>query len=281
MLALSYALWFCSIAVLALTGYQRLQVRVQAYLKLRTEEARMQLEDMFVYTSQGRLIILYLLVPPALGIFAWLATGWWWCGVFGVAAGAVMPKMLLRFAHAARRRKFEAQLVDTLLLVTSSLRAGLSLLQSFTVATEEMPPPVNQEFGLLLKETRMGVNLEEALTHLSQRMPSDDMNLFVTAVLVARETGGDLTMIFSRLVETIRERKKIKEKIKTLTFMARAQGILMVLLPIVFMGVTYTANHDNFKFFMDDPMGRLMLAGVLAIQIFSAVLFARFSRSPL
>jgi len=192
-----------------------------------------------------------------------------------------VPKLTVPFVKAKRNKLFHTQLVDGLLLLSSCLRAGLSMLQSFTVIAEEMPAPINQEFGLILKETRMGINLDEAMTHFKQRMPSDDTGLFVTAVLVARESGGDVTAIFTRLVETLRERKKIREKIKTLTFMARMQAVVMALLPIAFSYSVSKIDPNHFTFFLNDPVGKLLLAGIVVIQIFGAYLFLRFSRSPL
>jgi tight adherence protein B len=155
------------------------------------------------------------------------------------------------------------------------------MLQAFGVIAEEMPPPISQEFGLLLKETRMGVSMEDAVAHLRARMPSDDMNLFATAVLVARETGGDITHIFGRLVETMRERKKLKEKILTLTFMARMQGIIMACLPFAFGYLVYQINREYFDFFLKDEFGRMLLVGIVFLQTIGFVLFARFSKAPI
>ena len=276
-----YGLMFGSAAILGLAAYPPMVVRIKTYLERRAGEAKFYLEDMFLDLSQHRLQLLYGCAPVGLALFAWLSTGMWPAGIVGAALGLVVPKLFIRYLHQARRKKFNNQLVDGLLLLSSCLRAGLSMLQSFTVVAEEMPPPISQEFGLLLKETRMGVNLEEAMMHLKQRMPSDDTNLLATAILVARETGGDITSVFSQLVETIRERKKIKERIKTLTFMARMQGIIMSLLPIAFSYVVYTIDKNHFKFFLTDPTGKMLLAGVVALQLFGASLFMRFSKSPL
>jgi tight adherence protein B len=199
----------------------------------------------------------------------------------GVGLGLMVPKAMVPLMKAKRYNMFHGQLVDGLLMISSCVRAGLSMVQAFTVLAEEMPAPISQEFGLLLKETRMGVNLDEAMIHFRERMPSDDTNLFVTAVLVARETGGDITAIFTRLVDTLRERKKIKEKIKTLTFMARMQAVVMAMLPVVFSLVIHKMDPNHFKFFLTDTAGQIMLACIVVVQIFGAFLFMRFSRSPL
>ncbi len=276
-----YGLMFGSVAIAGMASYPPLVQRVRQYVELRASQATLQLEDMFVSLSHRRLQLMYVLAPAVLGLVLWVISMSWWLGVVGVGLGLLVPKAMVPAMKARRYKQFHGQLVDGLLLLSSCVRAGLSMIQAFTVLAEEMPPPINQEFGLLLKETRMGVSLDEAMIHFRQRMLSDDTNLFVTAVLVARETGGDVTAIFTRLVETLRERKKIKEKIKTLTFMARMQAVVMGMLPVVFSFVVYKMDPNHFLFFLHDPVGKLLLAGVVVVQIFGAYLFMRFSKSPL
>lgn len=281
MMLLIYTFGFGSVALLGLASYPPLVSRVKGYLERRASEATLQLDDMFLNLSQHKLQLLYLAAPPVLGLLCWAISGNGLIAVVGASLGLLVPKIMVPLMKARRYKQFHAQLVDSLLLLSSCLRAGLSMMQAFTVVAEEMPSPISQEFGLLLKETRMGISIEEAMLHFRQRMSSDDTNLFVTAVLVARETGGDVTAIFSKLVETLRERKKIKEKIKTLTFMARMQGIVMALLPIGFSYVVYSIDRNHFTFFLQDSLGKVLLAGIVVLQLFGAYLFMRFSRSPL
>ncbi len=272
---------FSSAAVLGMAAYPPLMERIKAYLRQRAAEASLQMDDMFLTLSNHRLQLMYLGLPVGLALLFWLGTGFPAAAVLGLVIGIPIPKFLLKQMKSQRRKLFQAQLVDGLLIISSCLRAGLSMLQSFTIVAEEMPTPISQEFGLILKESRMGVSLDEAMIHFRQRLPSDDSNLFVTAVLVSRETGGDITAVFTRLVETLRERKKIKEKIKTLTFMAKLQGIVMGLLPLAFIYVTYTTSPSHFQFFLKDSTGQVMLLMVVVGQIIGFLLFLRFSRSPL
>lgn len=278
---LIYGLWFGAVALAGVGAYPLVVRRFDVYTRRRALQTSEELGDMFVDLPQHNVWMLYLLAPLVIGGLAWFLTGRWLVGVATAPLGLVAPQMIVAHMVRARKQKFYGQLVDGLLLLSSSLKAGLSMIQAFTVLTEEMQPPIAQEFGLVLKETRMGVNLEEAMLHLKERMPSDDVNLFVTAVLVARETGGDVTRIFTRLVETLRERKKIKERIKTLTFMARMQGIIMGMLPFVFGWVVYSMNPQHFEFFLHDPAGRLAAGAIGMLTAMSAVLFIRFARSPM
>ena len=281
LLWLAFGLGFGSAALGGVAGYLPLSERMTVSLHRRTAAASSQLSEMFLTLPPRTVWLLYAFSPALVGVLAWLATGKVLAGCVGAVAGVALPKLILAQARRTYVKRFHGQLVDALLLLSSSLKAGLSMAQAFTVVVEEMPPPIAQEFGLVLKEIRMGVNLDEAMAHLKRRLPLDDLTLFITAVLVARETGGDITHVFRRLVETMRERKKLKERIKTLTFMARLQGIIMALLPVAFGFLVYQMDHQYFQFFFTDPMGRVMLAGVILLQCMGGLLFLRFSRSPL
>lgn len=276
-----YGLWFGAAALLGAASYPSLTRRLTAYFHEKATEAGEQLSEMFMEWSHQRLWLAYVLSPIAMGGFGWLLAKHVLGGMVGLVIGVLLPRIVLRYAQRVRQQRFQTQLMDGLLLLSSSLKAGLSMLQAFTVLAEEMPAPISQEFGLALKETRMGVNLDEAMTHLKGRMPSEDVNLFVTAVLVARETGGDITHVFSRLVETLRERKKLKERVKTLTFMARMQGVVMAMLPIMFAYLVYQMNPGYLRFFITDPTGKSLLVVVIVLQLVGMIMFARFSRSPL
>lgn len=278
---LAYLLGFGSIALAGVSIYPNLASRLRLIMSRRVEEASVQLEDMFMAISRQRLQLLYVIAPLVLGGLLWMTTGHWAAGAVGAVVGLLVPRFVLRMTQRRRAQQFHNQLVDSLLLMSSCLRAGLSMTQSFAVVAEEMPAPISQEFGLVLKEVRMGVNLDEAMDHLMKRMPSDELHMFISTVLVARETGGDVTLVFTRLVVTLRERKKIKEKIKTLTFMAKLQGIIMALLPVAFFLVTVSVNKSHFTFFVNDPDGRMLLLAVIVMQAMSTALFMRFSRSPI
>lgn len=275
-----YSLVFGSTAMAALAGYPTLLRKGNEYFTRRVSEAGLQLEDMFMDVSKRRLMLFYVLTPVILG-FLGLTLKSTWGALIGVVVGLIVPKFVLQRLRAIRYKKFHEQLVETLLQISSCLRAGLSMIQAFSVVVEEMPRPASDEFGLILKESRMGVPLDGAMLHFKERMPSDDTNLFVTTVLVARETGGDVTAVFTQLVETLRERRKVKERVRTLTFMPRMQALIMVFIPIIFMYVTYATDPGHVQFFMTDPLGKVLLAGMIMVQFFSWYLFLRFSRSPL
>ena len=162
--------------------------------------------------------------------------------------------------------------------MSSCLKGGLTLIQSFKVLSEEMAMPLSHEIALLIKEVQVGVSLEEALVRLGKRTPSEEIDLIVSAVLVARETGGDLTKVFSRLVATIRDRKKLKEMIQTLTVQARLQAVLISLLGPVFAMIVVKINPEHFTIMWENEMGRIALIAACFLQFLGIVMIIIFGK---
>jgi len=164
-----------------------------------------------------------------------------------------------------------------MMIISSSLKAGLSFLQSIEVLCEEMPPPVSQEFGLILSENKLGISMELALKKLRQRIPTEEVNLIVTSILIARESGGNLPLVLSRLTDTIRDNLKLKEKIGTLTLQGRMQGIIMVLLPIGFAYFVYKQNPGHFDVMLQTDIGRKLLGLAIVLQIIGMIMIKKIS----
>ncbi|MDD5441769.1 MAG: type II secretion system F family protein, partial [Candidatus Omnitrophica bacterium] len=143
---------------------------------------------------------------------------------------------------------------------------------------EEMTPPISQEVSLLNREIKMGVPLEEALIRMDKRMPSEEMTLVSSAIIVARETGGDLTKVFAKLVETIRDRLKLKELIATLTLQSRLQAIIISLLGPAFFFIVRKMRPDHFDIMWQTELGRILMIIALVLQIIGFVLIIIFGR---
>ncbi len=185
-----------------------------------------------------------------------------------------LPRQVVRSLHRRYLERFDDQLADALTMAASALRSGLSLPQALDLVTREMPAPIGQEFALALKEQRVGKTLEEALDAMADRLPSLDLALVVNAVLVLRETGGNLSETFDTIVHTISERDKVRGKIKTLTAQGVAQGIILTGMPFVLAWLLHLLKADYMRplfttlagwvllFFM----GLMLLVGGLMIR---------------
>jgi tight adherence protein B len=190
--------------------------------------------------------------------------------VVGLGLGLFLPRIFVQRQQSKRLNDFNSQLPDMLNLMVNGLRAGFSTMQALEAVSKELPPPINTEFRRVVQEMQLGIPMEKALDNLVNRIPSDDLDLVITAVNVQREVGGNLAEVLSTISHTIRERIRIKGEIKTLTTQVSYSGKFLALIPIILSGVLWLVNRAYFmQFFSADPP----ICGY-AILICSAILIA-------
>jgi tight adherence protein B len=163
------------------------------------------------------------ITQPLLGLFTGL--------VFAVS-GWLAPHYYVLWRGRRRLQRFVNQLGDTIGLMANSLRAGYSLLQTMDLVARESAPPMSEEFRRVVREVGLGVPLQDALDHLLERIPSEDLDLLVTAIAINHEVGGNLAQILEIIGETIRERVRIKGEIRVLTAQQSLSGYIISLLPV-------------------------------------------------
>lgn len=180
----------------------------------------------------------------------------------GGLIGLQIPRIYMGIKASGRLRAFDNQLSDTLNLWVNSLRSGYSVLQGMEAIATELPPPVSKEFERVVQEVRLGLNMSQALGNMLRRVPSEDLDLVVTAVNIQREVGGNLSEILDIISFTIRERVRIKGEIRTLTAQGRASGWVVGLLPVGLALVLYRINPGYISelWAMDKPY---ILPGIL------------------
>lgn len=144
---------------------------------------------------------------------------------------AGMPFLWLKVMFWRRLKLFNGQILDTLLLLSNAVKAGYSLLQAMEMISRESPPPMGKEFARVVRETQLGITVEDALVNLRDRLPSDDLDLVVTVVLIQRQIGGNMSEILDKIAHTVRERMRILGQISTLTAQGRMSGIVIGGLP--------------------------------------------------
>ena len=246
--------------------------------QVRREQAIVkELDKNFYDLGRERIMRLQFILPLVLGILAFVFFQSFLMAVFGAVFGLFIPGLLLKIRAGQRRNKFNNQILDAIMVLSSSLKGGLSLLQALEVLTEEMPAPMSQEMGLVVRENKMGVSLEDCLVHLNKRMDMEELHLVVNSILVARETGGDLTKVLARLSITIRDNRKLKDSIKTLTLQGRLQGIIMSALPFLFVWWVLMFNRKHFDIMLNSQQGRVLLIVAVVLQLVGMILIKKFS----
>ncbi len=180
------------------------------------------------------------------------------------------PFLWLNFLIKRRLTKFHSQLPEALEMLSRSLRAGHSLGAGFGLISQEMANPLAREFGRCFDEQNLGVSLEQSLEAMTMRIPNLDLRFFATAVILQRQTGGDLAEILDKIGRLIRSRFRLAGQIQALTGEGRLSGIVLLALPPgLFLMMMFTNRGYVMKLFTD-PMGQWMLAGAILLQLVGA-----------
>jgi tight adherence protein B len=181
-----------------------------------------------------------------------------------LAVGAYfVPYLVIRHMEQKRREKLEMQLVDGLTTLASGVRAGLNLVQAFELLEQNHSAPIKQEFGAILREYQMGMDLNQAMRNASDRINSPLYRLTFTAIEMHRVRGGDTGQSLDRIAESIRDIQRLEGKLDALTSQGRTQATMMAVMPLVFLAILYLIMPDQVGLLFIDNLGRLILLGVV------------------
>ena len=213
-------------------------------------------------------LILVLGLGVALAVDMLLARPFVGVGL-GVGAG-LLPLAYARHRKQKRTLRFEEQFPDALDMLTSALRAGLALTAAIQVVAEEAPDPVGKEFRVLFEENRLGVDMKHAVQMLAERVDSVEARLFATALILQRETGGNLAEVLDGTAAVIRDRFRILRDVRTMTAQARLSGGILMLLPLMLAAAIIVLAPDYLRGLAKDPVGKYLIpiAGVLQVTGF-------------
>ena len=186
-----------------------------------------------------------------------------------------MPLMWLMWRRKRRFKKFAAQLPDAMEMLARALRSGQSIGYGFSMIGSEMPMPISREFGRAFEEQNLGIPLEETLVSMTERVPNLDLKFFSTAVILQRQTGGDLAEILDKIGTLIRDRFRIWGQVQALTGEGRLSGIILLALPFVLFLVVYYLNPDYVTVLFTDPMGKKLLMVGIVMQVLGAIVIRK------
>lgn len=189
---------------------------------------------------------------------------------FAIVSGilfACLPFAYVSFMRKKRLGKYSEYLPDALAMMCNALKAGQSLNACFSLVSEQAPAPLGPEFARCYEEQNLGIPLETALIEMSKRAPNVDLKFFATAVILQRQTGGDLCEILDKIARLIRERFQIHGMIMALTGEGRLSGAVLLGLPPVLTGVMFFLNPEYIMRLFTHPIGHQMLAGAAVAQV--------------
>lgn len=186
----------------------------------------------------------------------------------GLVLGLFLPRFYVKYRRGKRLKDFGNQLGDAINLLANGLRSGYSLLQAMDAVAQEMPPPIAEEFQRIVREIGLGLTSERAMNNMLRRIPSEDLDLMITAVNVQHEVGGNLAEILETISHTIRERVRIKGEIRVLTAQQTISGYVLSFLPVALGLILYAMNPDYMGAMFQDTCGiAMLLVGVVMMVI--------------
>ena len=229
--SLGALLWAAAFFFFALMVLGVLQRAWAQYQERYVAKSMNDLSDMFLFVEPGQIVLLNIASMIVLAAIAYWLGGWFFAGLAG-AGGFFVPLGAVRFYRGRRVERFNRQLTDALQQMSNALRAGLTFTQALEQVGKESAPPLRQEFGLFIKEVKLGVPVDEALVNMAARVGSEDLELVATSTNIARALGGNMAEMFEIIAATIRERFRIEGKISSLTSQGKLQGMIVSSLPL-------------------------------------------------
>lgn len=246
----------------------------------KRSEIMMHMKLLGMDVNEGKVTRLLLMSSFGLGLLffmlAWpnVSVGFF-LGVSAGIAGAQTPPLIFKSMYEKRCGLFVDQMVDALTIMANGVKSGSNPQQAMQRVVEIMGNPVSAEFGQVITQTQFGQSFEEALTDLGERIPRPDVQMFVTAINILKETGGNMSETFETIVSTIRERQKLEKKIAAMTAQGVMQGIIITSIPFVLLGVFYFIDPSYIAPLFSTTMGLVMLAAMLGLQIIGGVMIKK------
>jgi tight adherence protein B len=234
------------------------------------------LDNLYVETDRQKVTASLYLLSFGLGFVVFLLL---WPNVFiglilGFAislVGWALPKIFLEQLWDKRCSRLVDQMVDGMTIMANGIKSGLSITQCMERVTQNMSGPLPQEFSLILNKIRLGMSVEEALNEFGDRIPKQDVQMFVTAVNILKETGGNLSETFETIVLTVRERQKVERRIEAMTAQGMTQAVILTLVPFILLLIFLVVDPTFVKPLFARPLGWVFLFIMLGLQVIGGV----------
>ena len=229
------------------------------------------LEQTGVRTTISAVLTIALVLAVVVGLVVAMAVRAPWSLPVGAAFGFALPLMFLNHKRGKRMRTFEEAFPEALDLISRALKAGHAFATGLKMVADEMDEPVGPEFRKTFDEQNFGLPLKDALDNLSQRLPIIDVRFFATAVLIQRETGGNLSEILENLAHVVRERFKILRQVRVYTAHGRMTGFVLLALPAVLCIALMFINPAHMNLLVREHRGQMLLLTAVVMQVIGYV----------
>jgi tight adherence protein B len=218
-------------------------------------------------TSPGAIVLFSIVIAVIVGIITFAFARQAWLPFATAAAGSSLPMAWLLRARHVRMKKFEEQFPEALDLLARAIRAGHAFQTGMQMVADELSDPVGTEFKKTFEQQNFGLPIREALNAMIDRIPIIDVRFFVTAILIQRETGGNLAEILDNLAHVVRERFKVLRQVRVHTAHGRFTGYVLMALPAALAVALSFINPEHMNLLFREQMGQMMLMGTVVMQI--------------
>ena len=273
MLGIVLLMSFISAFVLVLIIFSVVNRGLEEYEDRYATKGAQNLENMFLFISTRQLVVLTVAVASVFFLLGLVLANIYVAFMLG-AFGFFIPFIGIRYLKKKRVEKFNRQLVDALTQMSAAFKAGLTLPQAADNISKEIPPPLGQEFSLLVKEIKLGIPIDEALTNMCTRVNSEDLDLVVTSTNIARQLGGNMAEMYDIISATIRERFRLEGRIKALTAQGKMQGWVVALMPLALGLFLYYYRPDLMKPMLAANFGKILVGAIILMEVLG-MLFIR------
>lgn len=268
------------VSVIVYMWFDRVFGKLVSKTTTQRDEIMKYLDMMHVQADAKQIMWVQLLSTFGLGAIFFLLL--WPRATLGLTVAAMItlamwriPLFLVKKQWENRCSLFVAQMVDGLTIMANGVKAGLSITQSMDRVVENMPNPISQEFRLALSQIRIGRSVEEALLDLGERIPKPDVQMFVTAINILKETGGNLAETFSTIVVTIRERQKVERKIEAMTAQGIMQGFIVSMVPLGLIALFWFVDKSYIMPMFTSTLGIILLMVMFGLIIIGGLVIRR------
>jgi tight adherence protein B len=274
-LVVLYLLTFGTGVVLARSALSFAAAKAEAHRQRYVEGVAHQLDEMRCSASPKAIYRITVACTLGFPLAVALVSRSPLAGVLAVPAGYVLPGLVLRWVDRRRRLRFDEQLVEAMDLMANCLQGGRNLPDALAEVATEMKGPIAEEFRITLSEVRLGRTLGDALRAMGERMTSDDLNLVITAILIASETGGNIGRTMRTIAVTVRERNAVQRKIRSATAQGKMQAMMIGALPFALMFALRIVDPESMQRMFDDLLGRLLLVLAVVLMGIGALVIRR------
>jgi tight adherence protein B len=230
-----------------------------------------ELDKFFLHIKPTYLIGGAMVIGGVLGV----VTENWGIAVGFTLASIFVPRLSLSLWKSVRSSRFDSQLADAMILIGNALRSGLDIATGIELVSTNMKAPISEEFGLVMNTYRLGGSLETALMEMTRRMKSTALETAVNAIVIQRETGGNLIRTFDQLVVTIREESKLQRKIQALSSQGRTQIAFLSVFPWAMLALFYFISPDMIQPALASKWGPITLSGLVVWEVIGIVVTRR------